>query len=193
METTGKSYWVVDRGATAQLDPAGDVAGTPRPDDRRARTGTTTSPGTSTRPRTARKRFPLLPTDVIFNRYPDPEDPYSGCGPIHQRADRHRSGPLCGRVEPELLPQQRRAWRRDPARPLPRGRRVRRAGRPVAGNPPRRSPGAPHRGARGRRDLGAECPQLEGHGLRESPVGDAGHHPGSPRHAQGYDRGHATM
>jgi hypothetical protein len=24
-----------------------------------------------------------LPTDVIFNRYPDPEDPYSGCGPIH--------------------------------------------------------------------------------------------------------------
>ena len=29
-----------------------------------------------------REQVPLLPTDVIFARYPDPEDPYGGCGPI---------------------------------------------------------------------------------------------------------------
>ena len=35
METTGKSYWVVDRGAGGQLDPARHVAGTPGSHGRR--------------------------------------------------------------------------------------------------------------------------------------------------------------
>ena len=82
METTGKSYWVVDRGASDNSVPLGMWPVRPDrvmavPDRNNYLAGYIyTSPD-------GKERIPLLPTDVIFNRYPDPEDPYSGCGPIH--------------------------------------------------------------------------------------------------------------
>ena len=82
METTGKSYWVVDRGAGNSPVPLGlwpvrPDRMIPVPDRDNYLAGYIyTSPD-------GREKIPLLPTDVIFNRYPDPEDAYSGCGPIH--------------------------------------------------------------------------------------------------------------
>ena len=82
METTGKSYWVVDRGVTGNSVPLGMWPVRPDrmvavPDRNNYLAGYIyTSPD-------GKEKIPLLPTDVIFNRYPDPEDPYSGCGPIH--------------------------------------------------------------------------------------------------------------
>src|SRR6185437_6922230 len=81
METTGKSYWVVDRGASGTGVPLGlwpvrPDRMTPIPDRDNYLAGYVyTSPD-------GREKIPLLPSDVIFNRYPDPEDPYGGCGPI---------------------------------------------------------------------------------------------------------------
>jgi hypothetical protein len=83
LETTGKSYWVVDRGSSGNatvplgLWPVRPDRMTPVPDRDKYLAGWIyTSPD-------GREKIPLLPTDVIFNKYPDPEDPYSGCGPIH--------------------------------------------------------------------------------------------------------------
>jgi phage portal protein BeeE len=81
MEMTGKSYWVVDRGPMDSPIPLGlwpvrPDRMTPIPDKDKYLAGYFyTSPD-------GRERIPLLPTDVIFNRYPDPEDIYGGCGPI---------------------------------------------------------------------------------------------------------------
>ena len=82
LETTGKSYWVVDRGAGSASIPLGlwpvrPDRMVPVPDRNKYLAGWIyTSPD-------GKEKIPLLPTDVVFNRYPDPEDPYSGCGPIH--------------------------------------------------------------------------------------------------------------
>ena len=81
LEQTGKSYWVVDRGPFESPFPLGlwpvrPDRMTPVPDKDRFLAGWWyTSPD-------GRERVPLLPTDVIFSRYPDPEDLYGGCGPI---------------------------------------------------------------------------------------------------------------
>lgn len=81
METTGKSYWVVDRGPGESSIPLGlwpvrPDRMTPVPDKENYLKGWIyTSPD-------GKEKIPLLPTDVIFNRYPDPEDLYGGCGPI---------------------------------------------------------------------------------------------------------------
>lgn len=81
LESCGKSHWVVDRGANDSPVPLGlwpvrPDRMTPVPDKDRFLAGWVyTSPD-------GRERIPLLPTDVIFNRYPDPEDLYGGCGPI---------------------------------------------------------------------------------------------------------------
>ena len=81
METTGKSYWVVDRGAGSNSVPLGlwpvrPDRVTPVPDRNNYLAGYVyTSPD-------GKEKIPLLPTDVVFNRYPDPENTYGGCGPI---------------------------------------------------------------------------------------------------------------
>ncbi len=81
METTGKAHWVVDRGPMESPVPLGlwpvrPDRMTPVPDRDRFLAGWIyTSPD-------GRERVPLLATDVIFNRYPDPEDLYGGCGPV---------------------------------------------------------------------------------------------------------------
>ena len=81
LEQTGKAHWVVDRGASESPVPLGlwpvrPDRMTPVPDRDRFLAGWIyTSPD-------GREKIPLLPTDVIFARYPDPEDPYGGCGPI---------------------------------------------------------------------------------------------------------------
>ena len=81
METTGKSYWVVDRGTSGSSVPLGlwpvrPDRMIPVPDrDNYLKGYVYTSPD-------GREKIPLLPSDVIFNKYPDPEDPYGGCGPI---------------------------------------------------------------------------------------------------------------
>ena len=81
METTGKSYWVVDRAEGVSSIPLGlwpvrPDRMVPVPDRDNYLAGYIyTSPD-------GKERIPLLPTDVIFNKYPDPEDPYGGCGPI---------------------------------------------------------------------------------------------------------------
>jgi len=82
METCGKSYWVVDRAEGVSSIPLGLWPVRPDrmlavPDRNNYLAGYVyTSPD-------GKEKIPLLPTDVIFNKYPDPEDPYSGCGPIH--------------------------------------------------------------------------------------------------------------
>lgn len=83
METTGKSHWVVDWGSSGNspvplgLWPVRPDRMMPVPDRDKYLAGWIyTSPD-------GKEKIPLLPTDVVFNRYPDPEDPYSGCGPIH--------------------------------------------------------------------------------------------------------------
>jgi HK97 family phage portal protein len=81
MELTGKSYWVVDRGSSGSSLPIGlwpvrpdRVRPVPDRDNYLAGYVYTSPDG--------RERIPLLPTEVIVNKYPDPEDPYGGCGPI---------------------------------------------------------------------------------------------------------------
>jgi phage portal protein BeeE len=81
LETTGKSHWVVDFGAAGGSIPLGlwpvrPDRMMPVPDKDRYLAGWVyTSPD-------GREKIPLLPTEVIYNRYPDPEDPYGGAGPI---------------------------------------------------------------------------------------------------------------
>ena len=81
LEQCGKSHWVIDRGPMESAIPLGlwpvrPDRMTPVPDPDRYLAGWIyTSPD-------GRERVPLLPTDVVFNRYPDPEDTYGGCGPI---------------------------------------------------------------------------------------------------------------
>ena len=81
LETTGKSHWVVDRAETGPqiplgLWPARPDRMMPVPDRDNYLAGWIyTSPD-------GREKIPLLPTDVIYNKYPDPEDPYGGVGPI---------------------------------------------------------------------------------------------------------------
>ncbi len=81
MEQCGKAYWIVDRGPMESPIPLGlwpvrPDRMTPVPDPDRVLAGWVyTSPD-------GRERVPLRPTDVIWNRYPDPEDVYGGCGPI---------------------------------------------------------------------------------------------------------------
>jgi HK97 family phage portal protein len=81
MELTGKSYWVVDRGSSGTSLPLGlwpvrPDRITPVPHRENYLAGYVyTSPD-------GREKIPLLPTEVICNKYPDPEDPYGGCGPI---------------------------------------------------------------------------------------------------------------
>jgi phage portal protein BeeE len=82
MEVTGKSYWVVDRGGNDASIPLGlwpvrPDRIVPVPDKNNYLAGYIyTSPD-------GKEKIPLRPIDVIFNRYPDPEDPYGGVGPIH--------------------------------------------------------------------------------------------------------------
>lgn len=81
LEQCGKSYWVVDRGAMESPVPLGlwpvrPDRMTPVPDREKFLAGWIyTSPDGT-------ERIPLRVTDVIFSRYPDPEDLYGGCGPI---------------------------------------------------------------------------------------------------------------
>ena len=81
METNGKSYWVVDYGRHGGSIPLGlwpvrpdRMVPAPDRDNYLAGYVYTSPDGT--------ERIPLLPHEVIFNRYPDPEDPYGGAGPI---------------------------------------------------------------------------------------------------------------
>lgn len=82
MEQCGKSYWVVDRGPAESSIPLGlwpvrpdRMQPVPSRENYLAGWVYTAPDG--------KEKIPLLPTDVIFNRYPDPEDLYGGCGPIH--------------------------------------------------------------------------------------------------------------
>jgi Phage portal protein len=81
MTQTGKSHWVVDFAEGASKIPLGlwpvrPDRMTPVPDRRNFLAGWIyTSPD-------GREQVPLLPTEVIFNRFSDPEDIYGGCGPI---------------------------------------------------------------------------------------------------------------
>lgn len=81
MEQTGKSHWVVDFAEGGSPVPLGlwpvrPDRMTPVPDRDRYLAGWIyTSPD-------GRESVPLLPTEVIYNRYVDPEDPYGGAGPI---------------------------------------------------------------------------------------------------------------
>ena len=81
MELTGKSYWVVDYGRNGGTIPLGlwpvrPDRMVPVPDRDNYLAGYVYSSPDGT------ERIPLLPNEVIFNRYPDPEDPYGGAGPI---------------------------------------------------------------------------------------------------------------
>lgn len=81
MTQTGKAHWVVDFAEGASKIPLGlwpvrPDRMTPVPDRRNFLAGWIyTSPD-------GREQVPLLPTEVIFNRFSDPEDIYGGCGPI---------------------------------------------------------------------------------------------------------------
>ena len=81
LETTGKSHWVVDFAEGRSPVPLGlwpvrPDRMMPVPDRDRYLAGWIyTSPD-------GREKIPLLPTEVIYNRMPDPEDPYGGVGPI---------------------------------------------------------------------------------------------------------------
>jgi portal protein len=81
MTQTGKAHWVVDFAEGASKIPLGlwpvrPDRMTPVPDRRNFLAGWVyTSPD-------GREQVPLLPTEVIFNRFADPEDMYGGCGPI---------------------------------------------------------------------------------------------------------------
>lgn len=81
MTQTGKSHWVVDFAEGASKIPLGlwpvrPDRMTPVPDREKFLAGWVyTSPD-------GREQVPLLPHEVIFNRFPDPEDIYGGCGPV---------------------------------------------------------------------------------------------------------------
>ena len=81
MEQCGKAYWIVDRGPLESPIPLGlwpvrPDRMRPVPDPDRVLAGWVyTSPD-------SREQVPLRPTDVIWNRYPDPEDIFGGCGPV---------------------------------------------------------------------------------------------------------------
>jgi hypothetical protein len=78
LETTGKSHWVVDSqaGIPVGLWPVRPDRMIPVPSARNFLAGYIyISPD-------GREKIPLLPTEVIYNRYPDPEDIYGGAGPI---------------------------------------------------------------------------------------------------------------
>jgi HK97 family phage portal protein len=80
LETTGKSHWVVEYDPRASfpvgLWPVPPWRMTPVPDPKAYQKGWIyTSPD-------GREQIPLRMSDVIFNRYPDPEDVYGGTGPI---------------------------------------------------------------------------------------------------------------
>jgi hypothetical protein len=82
LECTGKSHWVVDRGpnGTAPFPlgywPVRPDRMMPVPDRDNYLAGWVyTAPD-------GREKVWLEPTDVIYNKYPDPEDPYGGVGPI---------------------------------------------------------------------------------------------------------------
>jgi phage portal protein BeeE len=81
LEQTGKSYWIVDNFEGKSKVPLGlwpvrPDRLQPVPDRDKYLAGWIyTAPD-------GRERIPLLPTEVIFNSYPDPEDTYGGSGPI---------------------------------------------------------------------------------------------------------------
>ena len=81
MTQTGKSHWIVDFAEGASKIPLGlwpvrPDRMTPVPDRQKFLAGWIyTSPD-------GREHVPLLPTEVIFNRFADPEDLYGGCGPV---------------------------------------------------------------------------------------------------------------
>jgi phage portal protein BeeE len=81
LEQTGKSHWVVDTAERSSAIPLGlwpvrPDRMTPVPDRDRYLAGWLyRSPD-------GNEVIPLYPDEVIFNRYPDPEDPYGGAGPI---------------------------------------------------------------------------------------------------------------
>jgi phage portal protein BeeE len=81
LEQTGKSHWVVDTAERSSKIPLGlwpvrPDRMTPVPDRDRYLAGWLyRSPD-------GNEVIPLYPDEVIFNRYPDPEDPYGGAGPI---------------------------------------------------------------------------------------------------------------
>jgi len=81
LEQTGKSYWVVDTAEGASPVPLGlwpvrpdRMVPVPHPQKYLA--------GWLYRSPDGQEMIPLRPDEVIFARYPDPEDPYGGCGPI---------------------------------------------------------------------------------------------------------------
>ena len=169
METTGKSYWVVDRAEGVSSIPLGlwpvrpdRMVAVPDRDNYLAGYVYTSPDG--------KEQIPLLPTDVIFNKYPDPEDPYSGCGPIHSVLTDIEAARYAGEwnrnyflnsAEPGGVIQLDHSLEDGEFDALVDQWRETHRGR---------GQGAPHRGPRRRRHMGAECPQPEGHGLRESPV-----------------------
>lgn len=80
LETTGKSHWVVEKDPRATfplgLWPVRPDRMQPVPDADNYLLGWVyTAPD-------GRTKVPLEADEVIFNRYPDPLDPYGGCGPI---------------------------------------------------------------------------------------------------------------
>lgn len=80
METAGKSHWVVEYDPRAKIPlgvwPVRPDRMQPVPDENNYLLGWVyTGPD-------GRTKVPLDPDEVIFNRYPDPLDPYGGCGPI---------------------------------------------------------------------------------------------------------------
>lgn len=81
LHATGKSYWVVDYGTSGGKIPLGlwpvrPDRMTPVPSRESYLAGWLYSAPDGT------ERIPLLPTEVIFHRSPDPEDVYGGCGPV---------------------------------------------------------------------------------------------------------------
>lgn len=80
MKTTGKAHWIVDYDPRANfpvgLWPVRPDRMTPVPDASKFLAGWIyTSPD-------GRTKIPLMPWEVIYNRYPDPLDVYGGTGPI---------------------------------------------------------------------------------------------------------------
>lgn len=86
LETTGKSYWVVDNAERSSPMPLGlwpvrPDRMVPVPDKDRYLAGWLyRSPD-------GREVIPFYPDEVIFNRYPDPEDAYGGAGPVRSVID----------------------------------------------------------------------------------------------------------
>jgi HK97 family phage portal protein len=77
LELTGKSHWVIPKvaGIPVGIWPVRPDRMTPVPDPDVYLKGWIYDSPDGT------ERIPLLPSEVIFNCFPDPEDPYGGCGP----------------------------------------------------------------------------------------------------------------